>query len=710
MTNLTQRSLPWMLALLLIFASGCGGGDGGGGSATSSKPNSSLPSGDTTAPTIAIAFPTPVSMTEEANILVRGTATDDGSEVSIVQVNNIAASTTDGYANWQAVVPLAPGMNTISVSTTDAAGNTNNNAAQITVKKTVFISAPEGIAIDVAGNQALVIDSSTNALIGMDLTSGARRLISDNATPNEENSFSEPRGLALDSLNNRAFVADEGWGVDSLFSIDLSTGQRAVVATFDYHTFGIIGITYDEPRGRVLIATGQSISAADLASGATTVLSDHSLPDSQHYLSSVNGIVIDEANHRALVGDEPGIASVDLTTGITTTLFDSFHNRISPRAIALDSFYNRVLVTTNEWPTGANVTAIDLTTGNRSILAGTDMSNTAVKFRLPDELAVDEANNRVLVTDFNQITAVDLTNGETSIFSDNSIPDKSNGTAFENPLTMAFDAEQQRLFIADEGSVALVAVDLTTGQRTFISQNEENRGTNNYGEMVVDNERNRILLADTVINAIVAIDLTSGEQTIFSNKDTPGSIDPITYPGGLTLDNANNRLIVNDSFNRLVAVDLTSGIATSMPVNDEIDPGIGFRRISRFIVDNENNRAIAVAPSDPSVIAIDLTSGKVSDISRSASSEGEHEFKYPAAITWDRINNRVLVLDNGRVISVNLANGNRQLISPSPAGHNYHASPIIADPNHDRVYLIDSTTRSVVAVDLVSGARVIISK
>src|SRR5690606_25754694 len=164
----------------------------------------------------------------------------------------------------------------------------------------------------------------------------------DNATPNEENSFSEPRGLALDSLNNRAFVADEGYGVDSLFSIDLSTGQRAVVATFDYHTFGISGITYDEPRGRVLIATGQSISAADLASGATTVLSDHSLSDSQHYLSSVNGIVIDEANHRALVGDEPGIASVDLTTGITTTLFNSFHNRISPRAIALDSFYNRV--------------------------------------------------------------------------------------------------------------------------------------------------------------------------------------------------------------------------------------------------------------------------------------------------------------------------------------------------------------------------------
>jgi len=85
------------------------------------------------------------------------------------------------------------------------------------------LAGPLGIALDSANNRALVVDRDLDALIAIDLDSGARTIVSDNNTgPN----LATPQAIALDSANNRALVVDSV--LDALIVIELGSGERAV--------------------------------------------------------------------------------------------------------------------------------------------------------------------------------------------------------------------------------------------------------------------------------------------------------------------------------------------------------------------------------------------------------------------------------------------------------------------------------------------------
>ena len=63
---------------------------------------------------------------------IEGTAVDS-TGVSSLWVNGVEASTTDGYANWTAYLPLSLGANTIVVEAEDVLGNTDPEADSIEV-------------------------------------------------------------------------------------------------------------------------------------------------------------------------------------------------------------------------------------------------------------------------------------------------------------------------------------------------------------------------------------------------------------------------------------------------------------------------------------------------------------------------------------------------------------------------------------------------
>jgi hypothetical protein len=78
------------VALLLTA---CGGGGG-----------SSTPTTDTVAPAATVVFPPDNAFTDATTLTITGTATDSSS-ISAVQVNGVDATTSDGFATWQAVLP-----------------------------------------------------------------------------------------------------------------------------------------------------------------------------------------------------------------------------------------------------------------------------------------------------------------------------------------------------------------------------------------------------------------------------------------------------------------------------------------------------------------------------------------------------------------------------------------------------------------------------
>ena len=133
-------------------------------------------------PTATVFFPPPTSLTDASDITVTGTATDDDTGVSAVRVNGILATSSDGFATWQAVVPLSQGTNNLVVETEDIPGNIDANAASVQIVRSTLLSSPLRTALDLANNRAFVVDISLDALVAVDLITGNRTIISDAST------------------------------------------------------------------------------------------------------------------------------------------------------------------------------------------------------------------------------------------------------------------------------------------------------------------------------------------------------------------------------------------------------------------------------------------------------------------------------------------------------------------------------------------------
>jgi len=92
---------------------------------------------DTVAPVVSITAPTDGSTTTDSQIIVRGLASDSGTQASgiaRVSVNGLDAVYDEGSGSWAiANIPLAPGSNALIAEASDAAGNLST--AQITITR-----------------------------------------------------------------------------------------------------------------------------------------------------------------------------------------------------------------------------------------------------------------------------------------------------------------------------------------------------------------------------------------------------------------------------------------------------------------------------------------------------------------------------------------------------------------------------------------------
>jgi len=540
---------------------------------------------DTKAPVATIVFPPANSMTDGDTVKVYGTASDSGT-ITAVRVNGLNTQTSDGYANWEVIVPLTAGLNTLTVETEDSASNTDSQADQAVIERKRYFGKPAAIALDSLNNRFLVIDEGLDAVIAVDLTTKARTVLSDNSTPDTNNPFDWPRSIAIDSDNNRALLTDSS--LDAVIAVDLTTGARTILS--DNSTpdaanplYNPRGIVLDSANNRALVADSplNSIIAVDLTTGARTILSDDSTPDANNPFVWPEGIALDSTNNRALVTDGSlyglgAVIAVDLTTGARTILSDDStpdaNNPFDePRDITIDSANNRALVTNGGHFSQAAVIAVDLTTGARTILSDDSTPDANNPFVWPKGITLNSANNRALATDsyWDTVIAVDLTTGVRTVLYDNHIPDANN--PFVYPEGIALDSANNRALVIDSLK-AVIAVDLTTGERTVLSDNRTPDDYSSWGDVprdiALDINNNRVLVTDyNIFNptsvALIAVDLTTGVHTIFSNNSTPDANNPLRQPEAIALDNPNNRFLVTDpNLDAVIAVDLTTGART----------------------------------------------------------------------------------------------------------------------------------------------------
>lgn len=683
---------------------------------------------DSTAPVAHISFPPPKSLTEGRMITVRGTATDV-SEITAVHVNGQNAVTTDNYSNWSASISLDQGLNHLVIGTLDNAGNYNKSAAQAKIysQGISFISI-QSITLDQKNNRVLLVDASLDAVVAVDLVTGVREIISNRSTPNAATPLSYPVDLVLDSLNNRVLVLD--WVLDAVVAVDLNTGVRTNISSPSFpdekNSLSIPRkLVLDKTNNRVLVLdTGlNAIVAIDLTSGVRTIVT-YEIPDG---VLGSRGLELDSVNNRLLVGspEYDAVITIDLNTGINSVLTDSIipdsNNALShPVDIVLDSVNNRVLIL--DWKLNSLI-AVDLITRIRTIISDKlifEAMNTAEGLK---GMVLDSNQNRVLVVaaGLDAIVAVDLTTGKQSTISSNLIPNELNSSSdfrLNTPIDLALDQANSRVLVIDQYTDSILSVNLKTGARTLISDDPFSIFVSLPESLVLDSTLNRVLVTDEFRGEIIAVNLSTGTGTVLSSPSTPGATPSLSSPRDLTLDSTNNRILVVDSdLDAVVAVDLTTGVHTI--ISDSITPNAinAWSWPSSLELDSTNNRVLVLDTELASVTAVDLIDGTRTVISDPIHPDSTNVLTDPVDIALDSINNRVLVLDaylSDAVISVDLDSGMRTIVSDAitPDQNNALINPssLVLDSVNNVVLVSDVTLQAILAIDLMTGQRVFLSR
>ncbi len=354
---------------------------------------------------------------------------------------------------------------------------------------------PRGIALDDLGNRALVMeDFLADALIGVDLNTGDRSLVSDGRVGSGIN-LTSPRGLAMSHDPVRLFAVDLNgdFGVE----FDTSNGDRRLIfgspsgrGTIDSAP---TGVAIDVDAGSLFYVDGaaDALLKVDLNGGDPVVISGAGRGSGPVFPNPVD-IVLDSTRHIAYVLDasRDALVSVDLSTGDRATVSgmgigvgEPFG---SPVAVVLDAERYRAFVSDSS---SDSVYEVNLLNGDRVVVSGNRVG-TGSGIRILGDIALDEANGRLLALDTGRknIVAIDLESGDREIVSgDASLllgvtdPDGSlrlvdvprhvgDGSLFADPSHIEVSAAGSIAYVLDNGYDGLLAVELHTGNRQLISK------------------------------------------------------------------------------------------------------------------------------------------------------------------------------------------------------------------------------------------------
>jgi hypothetical protein len=769
MINTMKNAFSHYVILLLLSSllAACGGGNGGGNSNGAEKlpvveppvveppvveppvveppvgePPVEEPPVETSAPSASIIFPPKSALVDFNLIRVRGMASDaQGDPIISVSVNGVVAESDDGFANWQAIVPVDLGENTLTVTTIDNKQNANNEAATTIVQARAlpFLSNPSisGIEVDEANNRVLVLDGVLGALLTFDLVTGQRTVISSNSSldafDNQQAvgsgpAFGNPNHLEFDVVNHRVLVTEQS--KRQVFTVDINTGERSVLFDMNNTSGGgpalrlIRTALFDLANSRLLILDGFNndlrLFAISLIDETRTRISNNA--NSGPVIQTLGAMLLDSANNRVILSDPAAgsIIAINLSNGKRTVLsgFNSTDNSIvgdgpnfeSPVDVDIDTSRNQVLVT----DAGLNAFFIvDLTTGDRTLLEGSGtkfIQLTAADFLGDNQIvAVDE--------DIETVIMVDRNTGDRALLPNNGIGE---GPRLETPRSFV-QLNASQLLIADSEANHLFHMDVSNGNRSIFIDGKDTI-LNSPRALALDKANNRVLIIDNVDNdesspRLLSLNLESEILSIISGGGT-GTGPEMRAPESIALDTTNNRLLVTDSDNKaLFSINLSTG--ERAVISDDDSSGADFEEPAGLALEGDGNTALVVDARAGVLFSVNLQTGARTVISGENPDTGEvigTEFELidSHSIILDESNNRVLVssAEEEELYSVDLATG----IATELTGE-LSAGPFLREPialifdeyNSHRVFVLDSAFRAVFTVDLLNGDRVLTS-
>jgi len=513
---------------------------------------------------------------------------------------------------------------------------------------------------------------------------------------------------------------DDGANLLSAIATDLG-GNTSAISTVTVEARQLFNsqnrIHFNNTSNKLIFADSslRGVYDFDPATSLYSVLSDNTTPDSTNRMGSSRDIDVDETTDHLYYLNSSSldkILDIDLATGTRTVVTEdteayAAHTLLEPHHIQVDEATNTAYIL-DATASGSGRRAIlkfDLVTGAASVL-------TENSFTWSDSIALDKANNRILMADTfgsNRIHAFDLTTGAKS-----NLWNSSNTLSLGAPKGIAIDTINERALVYDNNANGIFAITLDAGIATTVVENITlSISTFTSMDMVYDgtNDNNRVLIT-AGNNTITQIDLTTGVESVFSSNTVPDTINPLSAVTGLTLDTANNRLLVTDSnLDAVLEVDLTDGTRTviSDPLTPDATNLLSFPRDVGIL---PNNQAYVIDSTNDSLTRIDLAGGARAILSDNTVIDADNTFHFLAGLALDLPNARSLVVDRGRqsLISIDNATGARAVISDNltPDNNNPIDRPEAIILEGGRA-LITNDNNSILSVDLNSGARTVFS-
>lgn len=515
-------------------------------------------------------------------------------------------------------------------------------------------------------------------------------------------------GVAADSIDG--FV---NWQLsvplnlgDNVLSIEAEdqAGNRSVVelsikrSQFGFRSAQSMAI--DTSRNRLLVLDRflGALVALGLDNANRSVLLTNSIP---HSISNPfffpRSLTLN--SQTAWVADEPrdSVVAINLNNGAYGTLSnDSIPNGLNrfsrPKSLSWHASGGLwVLDNAN-----SRITGVDTGSGARNRL-----EHAALSFTGPEQILTYDSS-RALVSDSDRqaLIAVNLATGVRSIFSDNSVPNSS--TPFNFPTHLALDTNLNRILVSDRDRPAVIAVDAGNGARSIMSDKHHPNNINPLirpGAIVYDGARSRALLVDDAKN-IMAMDLASGARSYFFDGRSHQQGPYLSRPGNLVLDKARNQVLLVEPYGvRLIGVQLDTGEArvlssATVPNGDNLfvqPKGVAVDDQAAYVIDDDG-------AGNQKIFAVDLQNGSRRLIT-------ENSFVSLVGVDVDSDNNRLLVLDRSSVIAVDIDSGVRTVISNGSTS--VYGFDIVIDHAHNRALVLQSSPSQITAVDLDSGTRTV---
>lgn len=442
------------------------------------------------------------------------------------------------------------------------------------------LANPTDLVVD-ASRQRLYVVDWPGSVYSLNLTSGQRTLLSSNAVPTTTNAlFSEPMDAVLDSTNGRLFIVDRG--TDALFTVDVNTGARSLISRTGSQSGPSIGYplsmvysatansvyTFD---GGLTLGDGAGIMNIDLATGTRSVLmTNANLPNNSPdslYAYDVRGLVMVGSDLIGVDSYYDSATRTNTSTGARTLLASNGF----PRSLPVRSANDTVYAGGKAYFTTSSGELYELASdGTERLVAGTSVTGSAEfrSYALTVDAATQTAYGATYENGNMMVRRVNLTTGAVSLIADGTV--LVGGQPLDWVYDIALDSAAGKLYLLTSTNVQ--AVTISSGARQIVSAANPTVSLSGAVQLALDTRSNRILVAAENVPSVVAVDLTSGTHSAVSDASASGA--PLVAPTGVAVDTDGAIWVIDDS-SRLVKVDRQTGARTQVSATSGSGTGTG---------------------------------------------------------------------------------------------------------------------------------------